>query len=84
MQKNKLELREIIWEWTGACKNSCTYCGSKEVWNEEIDEDRIKSLNEILDSCEYSRFSPSASGTEATTIYEGASQFIKSVENSIG
>jgi hypothetical protein len=49
-----------------------------------IDEDRINNLNSILDACEYVRFSPSASGTEAATIYEGASQFIKSVENSIG
>jgi len=49
-----------------------------------IDEDRIKNLNSILDTCEYARFAPSASGTEAATIYEGASQFIKSVENSIG
>jgi hypothetical protein len=49
-----------------------------------IDEDRIRSLNHILDTCEYARFAPSASGTEAETIYDGASQFIKSVENSIG
>ncbi len=49
-----------------------------------IDEERLKSLNEILDACEYARFAPSASGAEAATIYEGASQFIKSVENSIG
>jgi hypothetical protein len=49
-----------------------------------IDEDRIKNLSGILDACEYARFAPSASGTEAETIYEGASQFIKSVENSIG
>jgi hypothetical protein len=49
-----------------------------------IDEDRIRNLNHILDTCEYARFSPSSSGTEAATIYDGASQFIKSVENSIG
>ena len=49
-----------------------------------IDEEHIKNLNSILDTCEYARFAPSASGTEAATIYEGASQFIKSVENSIG
>ena len=49
-----------------------------------IDEERIENLNIILDACEYARFSPSASGTEAATIYDGASQFIKSVENSIG
>jgi hypothetical protein len=49
-----------------------------------IDEERIKNLNDILDKCEYARFSPSASGSEVAAIYEGASQFIKSVENSIG
>jgi hypothetical protein len=49
-----------------------------------IDEEKIKSLNNILDSCEFARFAPSASGTEAETIYEGATQFINSVENSIG
>jgi hypothetical protein len=49
-----------------------------------IDEERLNSLNHILDTCEFARFSPSASGTEAATIYEGTSQFIKSVENSIG
>ena len=49
-----------------------------------IDEEKIGSLNAILDACEYARFAPSASGTEATAIYEGASQFIKSVENAIG
>jgi hypothetical protein len=49
-----------------------------------IDEERIKSLNHILDACEYARFAPSASGAEAETIYEDASQFINSVENSKG
>jgi len=49
-----------------------------------IDEEKISNLNRILDACEYARFSPSGSETEAKTIYEGASQFIKSVENSIG
>ena len=49
-----------------------------------IDEERIKSLTEILDTCEFARFAPSSSETEAPEIYEGALQFIKSVENSIG
>jgi hypothetical protein len=49
-----------------------------------IDEERINNLNNILDTCEFARFSPSVSGTEAETVYEGASQFIKSVENSRG
>jgi hypothetical protein len=49
-----------------------------------IDDDIISNLSEILDSCEFERFAPSSSGTEAESIYEGTSQFIKSVENLIG
>ena len=49
-----------------------------------IDDERIKNLNHILDTCEFARFSPASSGTEAGSIFDGASQFIKSVENSIG
>lgn len=48
-----------------------------------IDEEIIKNLNNILDACEYARFSPSDSGTEAATLFDGATQFIRSVENSI-
>jgi hypothetical protein len=48
-----------------------------------IDEERISSLKSILDTCEYARYAPSSSGPEASAIYEGASQFIKSVENSL-
>ena len=44
MQRAILKLHEIIWEITGACKNGCNYCGSKECWNEEIHEDRIKEI----------------------------------------
>jgi hypothetical protein len=51
---------------------------------EGIEEDIIKSLSEILDACEFARFAPSSSGTEAAVIYEGTSHFIKSVENLIG
>ncbi|MBK7627714.1 MAG: protein BatD [Bacteroidales bacterium] len=49
-----------------------------------INDERITNLNHILDTCEFARFSPSSSGTEAESIFEGATQFIKSVENSIG
>lgn len=48
-----------------------------------IEESEMISLNEILDKCEYARFAPSSSGTEAASLYDGASRFIKSVENSI-
>lgn len=49
-----------------------------------ISDERIESLNKLLDTCEFARYSPSKSGAEAATIYDGASQFIRSVENSIG
>ena len=48
-----------------------------------IDESLIGKLNEILDKCEFARFAPQSSGSEAASLYDGASQFIKSVENSI-
>jgi hypothetical protein len=48
-----------------------------------IDEERLKNLTTILDTCEYARYAPSASGASAPDIFEGASQFIKSVENSL-
>ena len=49
-----------------------------------IDEENISNLSKILDTCEFARFAPSSSGSEAANIYEGSSQFIKSVENLIG
>jgi hypothetical protein len=49
-----------------------------------IDEESIKKLSGILDTCEFARFAPSSSGTEAASVYEESSQFIKSVENLIG
>jgi hypothetical protein len=51
--------------------------------SKDVDGDTISSLNQILDKCEYARFAPSSSGTEAASIYDGASKFIRSVENSI-
>lgn len=48
-----------------------------------INEEQINNLSVILDKCEYARFAPSASESEASGIYEGAMQFIRFVENSI-
>ena len=53
------------------------------LYDKKIDENIIEKLNEILDRCEYARFAPSSSGTEAESLYEGASQIIKYVENTI-
>ena len=44
----KLTLKEIVWEITGKCKNGCTYCGSKEVWKQEIDETKIKRITDRI------------------------------------
>jgi hypothetical protein len=49
-----------------------------------IEESNIETLSKILDTCEFARFAPSSSGMEASTVYEDASGFIKSVENLIG
>ncbi len=46
-----------------------------------VDEQLLDSLKNILDTCEYARYAPSASETGASDIYEKTSQFIKSVEN---
>jgi MoaA/NifB/PqqE/SkfB family radical SAM enzyme len=44
MQKPSILLKEIIWEITGRCNNRCKFCGSKEVWNEPIEEDTILEI----------------------------------------
>lgn len=49
-----------------------------------IAEAEINNLTSILDTCEFARFAPSSSTAEAEKIYEGASKFIRLVENSIG
>jgi hypothetical protein len=49
-----------------------------------IAEADINNLTSILDTCEFARFAPSSSAAEAEKIYEGASKFIRLVENSIG
>ena len=49
-----------------------------------ISDETISLLLSILDKCEFARYAPSSSDTEASDLYEGASLFIKSVENKIG
>jgi hypothetical protein len=48
-----------------------------------IDDVQINSLSVMLDKCEFARFAPSSSDSEASDIYSGALQFIRSVENLI-
>lgn len=48
-----------------------------------IDDEKIKALYTILDKCEYARYAPASAGTELSEIYNDASRFIRSVENSM-
>ena len=48
-----------------------------------IPEEEINNLSSLLDSCEYARFAPSTSLSEAEKIFEGASKLIRYIENSI-
>jgi len=40
----KIKLKEIIWEITGRCNNKCSYCGSKEIRNSEVQEGTIIAI----------------------------------------
>ena len=44
MQAARIDLQEIIWEITGKCLNNCSYCGSKDIRHEEINESRILKI----------------------------------------
>lgn len=48
-----------------------------------IGDDKINSLTRILDKCEYARYAPASSDSEVSAIYDEASRFIRSVENSM-
>ncbi len=49
-----------------------------------IDNELTDSLSQLLDECEFARYSPASAKKDVTAIYEEASGFIKSVENLIG
>jgi hypothetical protein len=48
-----------------------------------IREEQITKLVSVLDACEFARYAPASSGSEAEKLYEDASNFISSVENPI-
>jgi MoaA/NifB/PqqE/SkfB family radical SAM enzyme len=43
-----LKLKEIVWEITGRCENGCDYCGSKDGWNEKLDEQRAIKIAKAI------------------------------------
>lgn len=46
-----------------------------------IREEEINRLVSVLDACEFARYAPASSGSEAERLYEDASNFISYVEN---
>ena len=48
-----------------------------------VGDDVINELSDIIDKCEFARFSPASSESEVTHIYNGAMKIIKTVENSV-
>jgi len=83
------EMLKAIWGYLSDKLNipvsDLTRNNAVEVLKEKgITNDKITNLTKILDTCEYARYAPSSSGTEASEIYEEASHFIRIVENSIG
>jgi len=51
--------------------------------NTEVNEDIILTLTDVLDKCEFARYAPASSDTEAQDIYNAAMLFIRSIENSL-
>lgn len=51
--------------------------------NNEVNEEIILMLTDVLDKCEFARYAPASSGTEAQDIYNAAMLFIRSIENSL-
>lgn len=50
MQQAHNKLKEIIWEITGECKNNCTYCGSKDVWDKKNSNQTIINIAQQIAS----------------------------------
>ncbi len=94
MKRNEIdrfheEVLKAIWGYLGDKLNipvaDLSRNNVSEVLREKgSDEATIQDLTDLLDSCEYARYAPSATGNEAAQIYEKASGFIRTIENSTG
>ncbi|HPA86667.1 MAG TPA: BatD family protein [Bacteroidales bacterium] len=56
----------------------------KSLTEKGIGEEDVNTLASVIDTCEYARYAPSSSPSEAEKVFEDASRFIRLVENSIG
>ena len=82
MQNPSLKLKEIIWEITGRCNNNCRYCGSKNVQNVEIDEDKIIRIAEKI--AEYPPESINISGGDPLLVSYDTHEKIVNIFNKAG
>jgi hypothetical protein len=83
------EILKAIWGYLGDKLNipvsNLTRNNVTDILNEKrISGETIEKLTKILDTCEYARYAPSATEIKPSELYEGASQFIRTIENSIG
>jgi hypothetical protein len=51
--------------------------------NKGVNDEMINSLTTVIDKCEYARYAPASSGTEANEIYNSAMQFIRTLESTL-
>jgi hypothetical protein len=51
--------------------------------NKGVNEEIITNLTDVLDKCEFARYAPASSDSEATDIYNSAMQFIRTIENTL-
>lgn len=83
------EILKAIWGYLGDKLNipvsNLTRNNVTDILNEKrISGETIEKLTKILDTCEYARYAPSATEIKPSELYEGASQFIRTIENSTG
>ena len=55
----------------------------EELRNYGVNDELIKEFINVLDNCEFARFSPSETNSEMDKIYENALRIISNMENSI-
>lgn len=82
MKKPTLKLKEIIWEITGKCLNNCSYCGSKDIWKHEINNETIISIATAI--AEYPLESVNISGGDPLLVPYGTHELVVKTLNASG
>jgi hypothetical protein len=56
---------------------------SEVLRNKGVGDDILNNLTDVLDKCEYARYAPASSGSQANEIYNAGMQFIRTIENTL-